>query len=107
MNFLVDAQLPPALCKWLADQGHDAVHITDLLPGETPDAQIAELAFDQKLVILTKDDDFALRHRRDGLCIVWLRVGNATNRALSAWLTPRWPFIEHALTEGEQVIEVR
>jgi len=25
MRFLVDAQLPPALARWLAAQGHEAV----------------------------------------------------------------------------------
>ena len=26
MNFLIDAQLPPALCGWLRERGHQAVH---------------------------------------------------------------------------------
>jgi len=26
MRFLVDAQLPPALARWLAAQGHEAEH---------------------------------------------------------------------------------
>ncbi len=30
MNFLVDAQLPPALARWIAGQGHRAVHVFDL-----------------------------------------------------------------------------
>lgn len=30
MNFLVDAQLPPALARWIAGQGHGAVHVFDL-----------------------------------------------------------------------------
>jgi predicted nuclease of predicted toxin-antitoxin system len=30
MRFLVDAQLPPALARWLAAQGHEAAHVGDL-----------------------------------------------------------------------------
>ena len=30
MDFLVDAQLPPGLARWLADQGHSAQHVNDL-----------------------------------------------------------------------------
>ena len=30
MRFLVDAQLPPALARWLAERGHIAEHVFDL-----------------------------------------------------------------------------
>ena len=30
MNFLVDAQLPPALARWIASQNHQATHVFDL-----------------------------------------------------------------------------
>lgn len=30
MRFLVDAQLPPALARWLAAQGHEAEHVGDI-----------------------------------------------------------------------------
>ena len=29
MLFLVDAQLPPALARWLAAKGHQALHVAD------------------------------------------------------------------------------
>ena len=43
-------------------------------------------------IIVTKDEDFAERTARTavGPVIVWLRIGNATNRALLEWLEPRW-----------------
>lgn len=34
MRFLVDAQLPPALARWLTERGHDAVHVLDLGLGD-------------------------------------------------------------------------
>lgn len=30
MKFLVDAQLPPAFCRWLRDHGQEAEHIFDI-----------------------------------------------------------------------------
>ena len=29
MRFVIDAQLPPALARWLAAQGHEAEHVGD------------------------------------------------------------------------------
>ncbi|MGH7886297.1 MAG: DUF5615 family PIN-like protein [Candidatus Binatia bacterium] len=31
MKFLVDAQLPPRLARWLQAEGHEAAHTRDLL----------------------------------------------------------------------------
>jgi len=41
MRFLIDAQLPPALCSWFQEQGHVAEHVTASLGGQTPDRLIA------------------------------------------------------------------
>jgi len=40
MQFLVDAQLPPALARWLVGHGHDATHVVDhgIETAETPHA---------------------------------------------------------------------
>lgn len=106
MKFLVDAQLPPGLCVGLASRGHDAVHVADVLAGETPDTQVAAYALREGRVLITKDDDFARNHGVS-LVIVWLRIGNASNRALAEWLEERWPGIEAALADKEMLIEVR
>jgi predicted nuclease of predicted toxin-antitoxin system len=39
--------------------------------------------------------------------IIWLRIGNASNRALLEWLQPRWPQIVTLLNAGHRLIEVR
>ena len=39
--------------------------------------------------------------------VVWLRIGNCSNRALSAWFRPLWPEIKRRLTAGDRVVEVR
>jgi predicted nuclease of predicted toxin-antitoxin system len=59
-------------------------------------------------VILTKDEDFAARSAQATLApiIVWLRVGNATNRALFTWLEPRLPGIVRFIEQGSRLVEV-
>jgi predicted nuclease of predicted toxin-antitoxin system len=44
MRFLVDAQLPPALARWLSAQGCPADHVADLGMAESPDRVIWEWA---------------------------------------------------------------
>jgi predicted nuclease of predicted toxin-antitoxin system len=38
---------------------------------------------------------------------LWLRCGNASNRALLAWLEPRWDQVARLLRNGERLVEVR
>ena len=59
MHFLIDAQLPPALARMLADHDHVAEHFTDIGPGDAPDAQLWSYALGHDEVIVTKDEDFA------------------------------------------------
>ena len=109
MNFLVDAQLPPALARWLREAGHEAQHVVDVGLREAEDGPIWMHALSVQAVILTKDEDFAACASRDANAplIVWLRIGNATNRALLEWLQPRWPQVLALLEESHRLIEVR
>ncbi len=107
IRFLVDAQLPPPLCEWFQEQGAAAEHVTEHLRGQTPDAEIARYAADHSLVLVTKDDDFALRFPPIDYRLIWLRCGNISNRALREWLAQRWPELHNRLLAGEALIEVR
>ncbi len=108
MRFLVDAQLPPALARWLRAEGHEAEHVEEVGLQERSDRKIWEHALRTSAVILTKDEDFAARSAQVGAppTIVWLRVGNSTNRALLAWIGPRMPGIEALLAQGSSLVEV-
>lgn len=85
MRFLVDAQLPRRLARWLSTQGHDAIHTNDLSEGnQTGDATINELSVHEKRVVVTKDEDFVdtflLRHQPYKLLLV--ATGNISNKEL-------------------------
>jgi predicted nuclease of predicted toxin-antitoxin system len=107
MRFLVDAQLAPALCGWFGERGYDAEHVGRRLGGQTPDAAIAALAAAEGSVLVTKDDDFALRHPPTDYQLVWIRCGNVANRALREWPFDRWPMLLEKLEAGEPLVEVR
>ena len=109
MKFIVDAQLPPGLAKALRDAGEEAVAVRDVGLLSASDSQIWDYALAQSVVIVTKDEDFAQR----SLCnpqspvILWLRMGNCTNRALQETLVPILPKILACIQAGDRVIEVR
>jgi predicted nuclease of predicted toxin-antitoxin system len=107
MRFIVDAQLPLALCRWLQAGGHEAEHVFELDLIDATDAVIAARAVETGATLISKDEDFLLLRQPDRFVFVWLRVGNATNPALEAWLTARWPVVEAMLAAGERLIEVR
>ena len=109
MRFLVDAQLPPALARWLAERGYPATHVADHEMISAGDRDIWQLASKQGAVIITKDEDFV--HLRGvhptGPVVVWVRVGNTTRRALLERFSAVWPDLERSLVDGERLVEVR
>jgi predicted nuclease of predicted toxin-antitoxin system len=108
VRFLVDAQLPPALARWLVERGYVAEHVFDLGMARADDRAIWEYAIRVGAVIITKDDDFAERRTRTGggPPIVWIRVGNTSRRELLTWLRFRLAPIMEALERGELLIEI-
>jgi len=77
VNFLADAQLPPGLARWLADQGHSAQHVNDVRLAGAEDFVIWNHALGVDAIIVTKDEDFAERTARTA---VWARNRLASNR---------------------------
>jgi len=63
MRFLVDAQLPPGLAQFLEERGYEAKAVRD--------------------VGLREAQERALQ-AQVGPQILWLRIGNSTNRVLYA-----------------------
>jgi predicted nuclease of predicted toxin-antitoxin system len=95
LRFLVDAQLPPALAESLRRAGHEL------------DEEIWEEAIARSAVLVTKDSDFAVLRGAsgEGPTILWVRIGNVSNRVLIARLLATLPALGGAIQRGERIIE--
>jgi predicted nuclease of predicted toxin-antitoxin system len=106
VKFLVDAQLPARLARFLSSAGHDALHTMELPDGNrTTDGRIAELADEEGRVVVTKDQDF-----RDGHLLTMspqrlliVATGNITNTALLSLLETHLDAITTALGDADFV----
>ena len=59
MKFLVDAQLPVRLARFLQASGYDTLHTRDLpQQNATSDSAINDISIEQERVVITKDADF-------------------------------------------------
>jgi len=105
--FLVDAQLPPSLAGALRETGCEAVHVSDLGLQAAIDKEIWDEAISRSAVLVTKDRDFALRRAatNNGPTILWVRVGNMSNRKLIELALRALPTIIDAIERDEAVIE--
>jgi predicted nuclease of predicted toxin-antitoxin system len=108
VRFLIDAQLPPSLARHLVTSGHEATHVAELGMLSARDRDIWEQAATTGAALITKDEDFVTMRalHSSGPSIVWVRIGNATNRLLLARFTAVLSAIVDALTRGETVIEI-
>lgn len=108
MKFIVDAQLPKSLAKWLREQGHDAIHTLDLpLKNATDDLDINELSLKEKRIVITKDSDFFDRYfqKTEPYKLLFLTVGNFSNQALLQLFTDNLDKITSTL-ETHFVVEI-
>lgn len=108
MKFIVDAQLPPALARYLSSKGIDAIHVLDVDMMESPDSKIWDLALQDSLVIITKDEDFQMRASLNEVKpkIIWVRVGNCSKKSLINFFEKKWGEIIEELNKGSQLIEL-
>jgi predicted nuclease of predicted toxin-antitoxin system len=108
MRFLVDAQLPQALARWIAANGHEAQHVSDLGLAGASDPLIWNTAASMDAAIVTKDEDFVqLANAKPGPAVVWVTSGNTRRRELLSSFDKIFPQIVEALAAGERVVEVR
>jgi predicted nuclease of predicted toxin-antitoxin system len=85
MKFLVDAQLPRSLARWLNQAGYEAIHTLDLPQGNrTPDGTINELATNLGYIVVTKDADFVNSHLvlQQPPKLLLISTGNTNNQEL-------------------------
>lgn len=106
----LDAQLPPALARWLARE-YDvaALHVEDVALLHADDARIFETArLDGAVVVMTKDEDFVKLVERHGPPpqVVWVTCGNVRNSELRRIVLEAWPRVAALLAAGEPLVEV-
>lgn len=85
MKFLIDAQLPYALSKFLENKGFDVIH-TDNLPNKeyTTDNEIREISVIENRIVITKDSDFldSFYVKAIPAKLLLVSTGNIKNKAL-------------------------
>lgn len=108
LKFIVDAQLPPALARYLSSQGVDAIHVLDVQMMESSDSMIWDLALRDSLVIITKDEDFQIRASVSRISprIIWVRIGNCSKKSLINFFEQKWDQIVYEINNGAQLIEL-
>jgi predicted nuclease of predicted toxin-antitoxin system len=110
LNFIIDAQLPPGLARWIeSDERHQAQHVFEIGLNSAADPIIWQRALTDHLVIVSKDEDFVDQFllSSNPPQLVWIRKGNCSNRSLLQWLETLWPETLSRLEAGEKLIELR
>ena len=79
MKFLIDMPLSPELAVWLSQNGHDALHVSDLGMARAQDVEILERAWREKRVVISADLDYPrllALSQSEGPGLILLRGGN-------------------------------
>jgi predicted nuclease of predicted toxin-antitoxin system len=109
VRFLIDAQLPPGLVNLFVDAGHEAVHVTDIGLLTEQDTRIGTYALQEGMIVVTRDEDFVQMRLLSSETprVLWIRIGNATNRVLAMRVQPLLGEALSALASGEKIVEIR
>jgi predicted nuclease of predicted toxin-antitoxin system len=106
VKFLVDAQLPLRLARFLSVSGHDVVHSSELPDGNrTSDGVLSRQADADGRVMVTKDRDFEVSHLLHGVPaqLLLITTGNISNNALLDLIRTHLGAIEAAFAESSYI----
>lgn len=85
MKFLIDAQLPRKLSKYLQNKGFDCIHTLDLPKGnKTQDSEINAILLAQSRIVISKDSDFynSYIQKVEPYKLIYLTIGNISSEKL-------------------------
>ncbi len=107
MKFLVDAQLPDRLARFLQTAGYDTLHTKNLTQqNATPDSAINDLSLQQSRILITKDSDFvnSFLTIQQPYKLLLVTTGNLKNTELEALFSQNLPqlvelFQQHSYIE--------
>jgi len=109
MRIWIDAQLSPAVARWLtAHFAIEATPVRDLGLRDATDTEIFRAAREADVVVLTKDADFPYLLSLHGPPprVLWLTCGNTSNERLQAILTGALPEAMALLEAGEALVQI-
>lgn len=106
MKLLFDENLSPRLGKSLAQAFPGSLHVDDVGLHGRMDAEIWAYAGGHGFVLVSKDNDFRQLSFLRGAPpkVVWLRIGNASTREVSALLLSRQPEIAEFVADPEAAL---
>jgi predicted nuclease of predicted toxin-antitoxin system len=109
VNFVVDNQLPNALCSFLTAQGHQSIHVLNLGMDEATDLEIWKYATHGDWIVVSKDDDFLHLANRAGDSgkLLWVRIGNCRKEKLLQTFEKELADVVRAFNEGNRIVEIR
>lgn len=108
MRFVVDNQLPPRLSRFLADAGHDTVHVAMVGLDAADDQAVWAWAIRESRVLVSKDEDFLyFAHRQgDQGRLLWVRLGNCRREVLLDAFRQSIDAIVAAFESGQRIVEI-
>ncbi len=110
MKLWVDAQLSPALAKWISENfvSIDGVAVRDLGLRDAEDQVVFFSAREADATVMTKDSDFLELQRRLGAPpkIIWVTCGNTSNVRLREILSSSLQEAVELLEGGEVLVEI-
>jgi predicted nuclease of predicted toxin-antitoxin system len=109
MTIWIDAQLSPAIAKWITESFPvQAIALRDLGLRDATDRQIFAAAQQAGAVVMTKDSDFVELVNRYGAPpqVIWLTCGNTSNARLKQILTTALSQAIALLDAGEPLVEI-
>lgn len=110
MKYIVDAQLPRKLVKWMNAEGYNAIHTLDLPDkNATSDSEIIRISsLDNMSVIVSKDKDFPeqriIRGKPERL--LWITTGNIRNEILLGLFSREFKNIHDLFVKGSLFVEL-
>lgn len=110
MRLWLDAQLSPALARWITEtfEGLEAIALRDLGLRDSEDVEIFEAARSSGAIVVSKDSDFLDMFNRLGPPpqVIWIRCGNTSNAQMRRVLTGALPAAIALLSQGEPLVEI-
>ena len=110
MRIWVDAQISPAIARWITDHFDEveAIPVRRLALRDAEDTEIFEAARHADAVVMTKDSDFVQLQDRLGAPpqVIWVTSGNTSNARLREILAAWLPAALALLRAGEDLVEL-